>query len=469
VPAELVVEAARMYATNRPGRIAFGVAPTQLGEGAARSALLGRAILRAISGNLDVPGGEPLGNPYDAESFAWLQNVGFERLVDHPLRTRESVNAHETPVASITGYRAFREAMADVYPEGHTGTAYVLFASQPAIYRAVLDGDPYAVKAIIVQGGEPLLCMGGAKRAAEAFRSDRLELLVAMDYWLTPTAQLADYVLPAADFMERPDISAHWGIGNFFVVGQKAVEPLHERRNDYELWAGLGRRLLDPDDWPETLEEMLDRFLAPSGRTYRDWADGPINHNFPKPRWRKYEQQGFATRSGKVELVPSLLAELGVDPSPRYTGPPYAEADAPAEEFPLQMIPGSRYRELTASNLRQSARLKKIHPEPLCDIHPDTAAAHGIVDGDWVEIERPEGTITQRARVHEGIRPDTIHPDGYWWEPSVAPGPELPAVWVANANAITPSDPALSSYAGDQPLRGARCRIRRAVQAPALA
>ena len=164
---------------------------------------------------------------------------------------------------------------------------------------------------------------------------------------------------------------------------------------------------------------MLDRFLEPSGRTFDEWADGPVNHNFPKPRWRKYEEQGFATRSGKVELVPTLLAELGVDPSPRYTGPPYAAPDAPAAEFPLQMIPGSRYRELTASNLRQSARLKKIHPEPICDIHPETAAVHGIVDGDWVVIERPEGAITQRARVHDGIRPDTIHPDGYWWEPSV--------------------------------------------------
>lgn len=469
VPADLVVAAARMYGTNRPGRIAFGVAPTQLGEGAARSALLGRAILRAITGNLDVPGGEPLGNAYDPTQFAWLDTVGFEKLVHHPLRTRESVNAHETPIASITGYRAFRDAMARVYPEGHTGTAYVLFASQPAIYRAVLEGDPYPVKAIIVQGGEPLLCMGGAKRAAEAFRSDRLELLVAMDMWLTPTAQLADYVLPAADFMERPDISAHWGLGSFFVVGQQAVEPLGERRNDYELWAALAHRLLDPADWPETLEEMLGRFLAPSGRTFEEWADGPVNHHFPRPEWRKYLQRGFATRSGKVELVPSLLEELGVDPSPRYTGPPYAQPDAPAEEFPLQMIPGSRFRELTASTLRQSARLKRIHPEPVCDIHPVTAAEHGIADGDWVVIERPEGSITQRARLGEGIRPDTVHPDGYWWEPGVPPGPGLSAAWVANANAITPSDPALSSYAGDQPLRGARCRIRRADAAPVLA
>lgn len=467
VPAHLVVEAARMYATNGPARLAFGVAPTQLGEGASRSALLGRAILRAISGNLDVPGGEPLGNPYD-DNFAWLETVGFDRLVDHPLRTRESVNAHETPIASISGYRAFRDAMAKVYPKGPTGCAYILFASQPAIYRAVLEQDPYPVRAIIVQGGEPLLSMGAGRKAYEAFTSPELELLVNMDLWMTPSAQLADYVLPAADFMERPDISAHWGIGNFFVAGQRAGEPLHERHNDYDLWAGLGRRLLDPADWPETLEGMLDQLVAPSGRTFEEWADSEDNFHFVRPQWRKYEENGFATRSGKVELVPSLFAELGIDPSPTYTGPPYARADAPEDEYPLQMIPGSRVRELTASNLRQSQKLKRIHPEPLCDIHPDTAAAHDIAEGDWVVIERPEGSIRQRARLDETMRRDTINPDGYWWEPDEAQNePHLSGVWVANANAITPGDPSLSSFAGDQPLRGARCRIRRADPVPA--
>jgi anaerobic selenocysteine-containing dehydrogenase len=470
VSADLVVAAARMYATNTPGRIAFGVAPTQLGEGASRSAVLGRAILRAITGNLDVPGGEPLGNPYDESQFAWHETVGFERLIDHPLRTRESVNAAETPICSITGYKAFREAAAKAYPKGHTGCAYMLFASQPAIYKAILEHDPYPVRAVIVQSGEPLLTMGGARKAYEAFTSPNLELLVVMDYWKTPTAQLADYVLPAADFLERADISSHWGIGNFFVVAQKSVEPRFERHNDYELWSGLGRRLLDPAEWPETLEEMLDHFLAPSGRTYQEWADGPSNHFFTRPRWRKYEQQGFATPSGKVELVPSLFANLGVDPSPVYTGPPYSLPDADPDEYPLQMIPGSRYRELTASNLRQSARLKRIHPEPIMDIHPATAAELGIEDGDWVLIERPEGSIRQRAFLNEGMRLDTVNPDGYWWEPGTQSGePSLSGVWVSNANAITPSGTEFSSYAGDQPLRGARCRVRKADAQPAVA
>lgn len=465
---QLIVEAARMYAQNRPARISFGVAPTQLGEGASRSALLGRAILRAISGNLDVPGGEPLGNPYDTSQFAWLESIGFERLVDHPLRTRESVNAAETPICSVSGYRAFREAMAKVYPDGHTGCAYMFFASQPAIYRAIIDQHPYPIRALIVQGGEPLLTMGGAKQAHQAFTHENLELLVVMDHWKTPTGQLADYLLPAADFLERPDISAHWGIGNFFVVAQKVVEPLQERRNDYNLWSGLGRRLLDPTDWPATLEGMLDRFLVPSGKSYREWADGACNHHFPRLRWRKYEQRGFATPSGKVELVPSLFARMGIEPRPVYTGPPYALEDADLADYPLLMIPGSRYLELTASNLRQVPQLKKRHPEPIVDVHPGLAAEMALEEGEWVLIERPEGAIRQRVRINPDIRRDTVHPDGYWWEPGTAAGePNLSGAWDSNANAITPADPRLSSFAGDQPLRGARCRLRKcATSAP---
>ena len=95
------------------------------------------------------------------------------------------------------------------------------------------------------------------------------------------------------------------------------------------------------------------------------------------------------------------------------------------------------------------------------DIHPQTAAGLGIDDGEWVLIERPEA-IRQRAHFNEGIRLDTVNPDGYWWEPGTQSGePSLSGVWVSNANAITPSGTKFSSYAGDQPLRGARCRVRK--------
>jgi anaerobic selenocysteine-containing dehydrogenase len=459
---ELILAAARMYAGNRPARLAFGVSTSQIGEGASRSALLAQAILRAISGNLDVQGGEQFNNaPY--ELIDYMSNIWSPSLIDHPARTRDNVNAKDIPISSVAGYEAFRKSMGKLHPDGHYACQYMLFTSQPHLYRAVLEGDPYPVRAIVVQCGEPMVNYGGSRLAYQAFTSDNLELLVVMDLWQTPTAQLADYVLPAADFLERPELFLSWGFHRGFSMAQQAVPPLFDRHNDYDFWGSMGRRLLDPADWPESLEEMFDRFLTPSNRSFRDWADGECNWYYPmRETWRGYEQHGFATRSGKVELIPSLLAEFGIDPRPTYTGPPYARPDVDnEEEYPLQLITGSRVMTFMGSTMRQARRLRALHPEPLVEIHPKTAARYSIAEGEWVLIERPEGSIRQRALLTDGIEVNTVNAAGYWWDPTRKPGPDLSGVWEANANAITPSDTALSSFVGDQPLRGIRCRIRR--------
>jgi anaerobic selenocysteine-containing dehydrogenase len=469
VPAEFMVEAARIYATSKPARLSFGVSTSQIGEGAARSALLCQSILRAITGNLDVLGGEALED--DAyENLAYWDLIDFTKLIDHPARTRDSVSAGEIPLTSVRGYAAFREAMAKVAPDGHYAAQYMLFTSQPHLYRAILDGDPYRVRAVIVQNGEPLVNYGGSRLAHDAFTSEELELLVVMDHWLTPTAQLADYVLPASDFLERPELSMRWGFTRMFSTGQKTDDPLFERRDDYDLWADLGRRLLDPVDWPVEVEEMMDRFLAPSGRGHRDWAEGEAPTYIPQnPRTQKYKERGFATASGKVELIPSFFEKFGIDPRPIYTGPPYARPDVDDEDrYPLQMLTGSRVLEFMGSTMRQARKMRARHPEPLVQIHPDTAAQYNIADGDWIEIARPEGAIRQRASVTDAIRPGTINLAGYWWDPGRGPGEDLSGVWEANANAITPHDTRLSSFVGDQPLRGLRCSIR-PVNAPTVA
>jgi anaerobic selenocysteine-containing dehydrogenase len=469
VPSEQIVQAARLYATNAPARLSFGVSASQIGEGAARSALLGQSILRAITGNLDIAGGEALDDePY--ETLDYVKMIDFAALIDHPARTRDNVSAQDVPISSVKGYAAFREAMARVQPHGHFASQYMLFTSQPHVYRAVLEGDPYPIRAIIVQNGEPMVNYGGSKLAHRAFTSDALELLVVMDHWLTPTAQLADYVLPAADFLERPELAMRWGFTRMFSVGQKTVEPMFERRDDYDLWSGLGRRLLDPADWPQEVEAALDRFLAPSGRNHRAWADGGPSSYLPtERRFQKYKTRGFATPSGKVELIPSLFEKFGIEARPIYTGPPYARPDVDDEAaYPLQMLTGSRVVEFMGSTMRQSKKMHARHPEPRVEIHPQTAGQHGIADGDWVEIARPEGAIRQRALLTDSIRPGTINLAGYWWDPKRGPGPDLSGVWEANANAITPFDAKLSSFVGDQPLRGLRCRIARVEEQAAL-
>ncbi len=284
-----------------------------------------------------------------------------------------------------------------------------------------------------------------------------------MDHWQTPTAQLADYILPAADFLERDELTMRWGFTRMFNTGQKVVDPLYERHDDYDLWSGLGRRLLDPTEWPADVTEVFDRFVAPSGRTFREWADGDVGTYLPDSQeFRKYLKRGFATVSGKVELVPSIFAKFGIEPRPIYTGPPYAQPDVEDEDaYPLIMLTGSRVIEFMGSTMRHSRKMSARHTEPLVDIHPQTAAKFGIADGDWIEISRPEGAIRQKAKVTDAIRPGTINLAGYWWDPKRGPTEDLSGVWEANGNAITPFDPKLSSFVGDQLLRGLRCQVRR--------
>ncbi len=461
VPVETIEKVARLYATTKPARFVPGIALVQDGQGASRSSVLARTLLVSLTGNVDVKGGDPLAMKLDDSQIAWVENMHWDKLVNHPLRKHDTLGAEEHPIIGTKAYQLFCKAQERLHPKGHYAAEYILFANQNAIYRSVLTEKPYPVKAIIVQNGEPLLSMGGVTDAYRAFHSANLDLLVTMDLFMTPTAQLSDYVLPAAHYLERPDISTHWGLTHVFVCGEQAVEPLYERRNDYDFWKGLGHRLGQEAYWPDTLEGMLDRFLAPSGRPFAEWAQSKRNFHAPQLRYKKYETEGFATFSGKVELAPSIFKKVGINPLPEYEGPPYSmpEVDDPAR-YPYQMIAGSRIRYFMASNLHQVEFLRKKYPDPPVWIHPETAARHGIQDGDWVLIERPEGAIRQLALITDKIRPDTVQPECYWWYPEKKPGePGLSGLWEANANALTATSVKLCSFAGDQPLRGGRCRI----------
>jgi len=115
--------------------------------------VLGKCILRAITGNLGVTGGEIYSDhPYHLN---WIDNLKFDALLNHPDRTRDNVSAGEYPITSVRGYRMFREAMAKVYPKGFGPAHYMLLPASWAIWQAVLEGRPYPIKAICTQGATP--------------------------------------------------------------------------------------------------------------------------------------------------------------------------------------------------------------------------------------------------------------------------------------------------------------------------
>jgi len=472
VPAETIVEVARLYATSKPAHLTWGVAACQLGrgnKGAVKSAVLGKCILRAITGNVGVIGGDPfMDHPYHLN---WIDNLKWDLLLDHPERTRDNLSADEHPVASVKAYRLFREAQAKVYPKGFGAAHYMVFPSSWAMWRGVLKGEPYPVKAICTQGSNTLVNVSDARTTYRALKSDNLDLHFAMDLTMQPTASLADYLLPAAGWLERLNLRTDWGLSNVYQCTEAAVEPLYERRDDYWMWAQLARRMNMGDEWPDTLEDMCNVFLKGTGMNFQQHLEkneeAQFSYGSSTREDRIYEKTGFATFSGKVELFPGILEKLGYDPSPDYDEPPRSPYATPelAEDYPLILISGSRVREFWHSSYRDMEKLRRIYPRPRLEINPVDAEPLGIKDGDPVYIETPEGKVKQWAKVTDGMLGGVVHADGYWWFPEM-PGtdPCLFGVWESNINAITPGDPATFDYAGDNNFRALLCRVYKAAE-----
>ena len=176
-------------------------------------------------------------------------------------------------------------------------------------------------------------------------------------------------------------------------------------------------------------------------------------------RYKKYEEGGFPTPSGKVELYSSILEKIGLDPLPEYQEPPESPISRPdlAKDFPFILTTGGRSIYFFNSEYCQLPSLRKKHAHPRVDINPETAYKLGIQEQDWVWIETPRGRIQQKARLTTGIHPLVINVELGWWFPE-EPGPEH-GIWKSNANVLTsnapPYDPAMGTYQ----LRALLCKV----------
>jgi anaerobic selenocysteine-containing dehydrogenase len=464
LPKKDIIQAARWYATLTPATIGWGLADCHIGGGAVKSAVLTKSILRVITGSIGIMGGNFTG--YTPTRLNWIKNIMWDKQFDHPLRKKDNLGADHWPIASVKGYNIYRDAMRNVHPEGFGGAQYNMFVSSHAIWKGILTEEPYPVKALLMQGSNPLLTFSNARTVYRALKSEKLSLHVSMDFTLTPSNMLADYVLPATDWLERPEVRDFWGFSDGIQGAKPVLVPMFERHHDYDLWRDLGKRLGQEDYWPDTLEEMYDKMLESSDTTFEALCAMPGRAlPFDIPEEKKYEKKGFGTFSGKVELVPSVFEKLGYDPLPRYEEPPRSPVSTPglAEDYPLILIAGSRVVQYTHTRFREQEKIRKVYPNPLVRMHPETAAELGIADGDTVVIETPEGKVRQKAKVWDGIHPRVVQADALWWYPEL-PGkdPCLFGVWESNINAILPDDEEFFDYAGDNYFRALLCRVYKA-------
>ena len=454
IPEDKLAAAARMYAGTKPAAITWGLGIDLQGINAMQ-AVRARCILRAITGNLDVAGGELLG-VFGGGGPA-VSNLKME-LNDaiSPEQKKKQLGAGQYGLFGFPGWDAIRAVTDKPGAYFRPPQADMTCCAHPRhVWEAITTGRPYPVKAFMTQSNNTLLQAADTRTVYGALSSDNLELSVAMDYYQTPTGLLADYLLPAACTLERSDFPSY----------PKALEPLYQRRDDYQFWRELGIRLGQAEYWPwKTIEEVCDYRLAPLGITFSQ----ALKSGSPPPpmNFRKFEKQGFGTPSGKVEIYSSLFARFGLEPLPVYREPVESPEGSPelAKKYPLILIANGRFMPFYHSELRQIPSAMAEQPEPFADIHPSTARELGISDNDWIWIETARGKIRQRARLTDEVHPAMLRAQYGWWFPGrPAPEDSLYGIWEHSSNVLCPiSAEYCNPEVGGWPHTGLLCKAYKA-------
>ena len=386
VPADKVRQAARLYAQSKPAVIQWGVAIEQSINCTDNNRIL--IDLVAITGNLDIPGG----------------NVFF---VPPPMRT----------IRHFTRYEELSPEQRDKMLGGDTYklARQMRLVTPKMIWDAILSGKPYPVKAALIHGSNPVITRANASEVYRALNA--LEFLVVTDFFLTPTAELADIVLPAATWLETDCIGGYLFRSGYIFPRRKIVQ-IGECWSDHKIFNELGKRM-GQEGWGADVEADLDYILEPSGLKWKQVREKSFLRGVME--YRKHEKTGFSTPTGKVELYSTIFEEWGYDPLPRHREVPESPVNRPGmtAEYPYILITGARTPVFFHSEHRMIPWLREIHPDPIVEIHPETAQRHGIKDGNWVFIESPRGRIKQRARLTSGIDPRVVAAEHGWWFPEI--------------------------------------------------
>ncbi len=458
IPAEKIKEAARMFALNRPSCAIEGMGVCQHTN--CTQTLRAKNILAAIVGNIDVEGGAELLGPAPFITDHDMEEV--DRMPQE--QRRKSLGIDKYKLYNWPGYELTQPNVERVWGKRASGYYVTATAPIPVVVRAMAYGEPYPVKALILLSHNMMLSDANTKMVYKALKN--LDLLVVNDFFPTPTAELADYVFPAASWLERPFIWNYHNTTPTMIPGEQAVPATvpgeYDRRDDYLFWRGLGIRMGQKADWPwKSVEEMYDYRLKPMGYTFKELLK---LGKYEQPRkYRKYEKTGFGTPTGKVELASTVMEKLGYDPLPRHEEPMESTVRQPklAKEYPLILITGGRFVPFFHSEHRQVDSLRRKHPYPITQIHPKTAKKLGINDGDWVWIETQRGRIMQKCQYYEDIEPRIVHAQHDWWYPEL-PGEEpwLHGVWISNANVLTDDNPEeLDEAMGSWQLKTCLCKV----------
>jgi len=415
VPGTKIREAAILYATQKPAKIAMAInSTTHHANGVQNHRAI--ILLSAITGNIEVAGGNrwtPHGQPVNDITL-------HERVIDMP----PGVGSQRFPIWT----KRYREMQSN------------------AIVDQIDSGQPYPLKALF-SAGLNIQFFPNSHHMAETFK--KLDFIAVTEYFQTPGTQLADIVLPISSWLERHILIADLGVENIKLI-EPAIEPIGESWPEWKIYSELAKRLGFGDVfWDGDFEKCVNYRLEPLNITCEDLKQHPegIKHPLPVRLEKNYEKASFLTPSGKVEIASSILAEHGLNPLPVYKEPVESPVSRPdlAEAYPLVLTSGARVIAYTHSQFRNIGQLRRLMPEPLVDINPSDAEPRGIKTGDTVTVNSPRGSIRMKASVTDTILAGVV---------------SMPHQWPDEANAnLLVDDRTLDPISGFLPCKSQLCQV----------
>lgn len=308
-----------------------------------------------------------------------------------------------------------------------------------AILEGTEGGFPTDIRAFYSAGHNLLNQGSDINKNIKAF--EKLEYTICHETFMTPTARYSDVILPATTPLEREDVIM--ALGNFIFYSARAVDPLHESKNDYDIFCDLAKRLgfYEKFSRNRTSEEWLQLMLEKS-----EVEDIAAFRKSGIYLAEKQDRVGLAdfisnpsehplkTQSGKIEI------SFGKTSEERISNHPMCRINTPKPDYPLYLVtPHSWVRiNSTGANMPWA---NKIDPKGLF-LHREDAEKRGIEDGDKVLVTSPQGQARVQAIVSDDIFPGVacLH-QGRWFDPD-AEGIDT----VGAANMLTSTTPTLPSH-----------------------
>lgn len=435
VPEEKIIAAARLFAATKPAGLEWGCALEHTPN--CFQTVRALAILPGITGNFDIPGG-------------WIEG------------------AHVMPEADILidklpdeqGYKRIGESRYKLLAGvgGECPASHV-----PSLMKAMLEGDPYQIRGLMLFGNNGIISFADSQKVRKAY--ENMEFISCMDLFMTPTAEMADVVLPAASWLELDEVYSGPSLADHVILVQKKVAQIGECRCDEEVLCELAKRL-ELNYYADSIYDIYNDQLKSVAEKYPEYHDldwekmKELSYlEFPI-EYKQYEKRGrFNTPTGKMEVWSTAMEDLGLDPLPNYVESPESPYSTPElySEYPLILTTGARSKYYFISEGRQIPRLRRRSMYPEVEIHPEDAEKYGIVHGDWVFIETKRGRITMKANVTDGILQGVVSCPIGWWYPEES---DTGHGWnESNCNVLTSQDPPYDPNSGTYQLRGLLCRI----------